>query len=124
MTAINAQQSIGKEIGLTAKQSQSKEINKSDELLGDLLAFLRQNKVMSTLMVCRQIEDIVIANGVAELISNKFDISELVNVERHKIELDKFFGQKGLGFKIREIVTNKTSADLLREYFGDKLIIE
>ena len=119
-----SQQPIGKQIALNVKQTQIKEICKSDELLGELLAFLRQNKVMSTLMVCRQIEEIAITNGVAELISNKFDISELVNVERHKIELDKFFGQRGLGFKIKEKINNKTSADLLREYFGDKLIIE
>ena len=108
----------------------AKRLNKSnkteeqEELLGDLLFFLRQNKLMSTLMICRQIEKILVTNGMAELVANKADISDLDKNEKHKIELDKFFGERGLGFKVKELVKNKTSADVLREFFGDKLIIE
>ena len=95
-----------------------------DELLGDLLFYLRQNKHMSTLMVCRQIERIEVHGDIAVLCSEKGDLSDLVNTDRHKLEIEKFFKQKGLGFKLEEKKREKSKAEMLREYFGDKLIIE
>lgn len=95
-----------------------------DELLGDLLFFLRETKAMSTLMICRQIEKIEVINNCAVLSSEKADIGELVSVDRHKVEMDKFFKNKGLGFKIKDKIIEKSKVDLLREYFGDKLIVE
>lgn len=109
---------------LTSGLNQYKNYDESEELLGELLFFLRQNKLMSTLMLCRQIEKIIVTKDIAELVSNKSDISDLVKVEKHKLELDKFFVGKGLGFKVKEMVKNKTSVDVLREFFGDKLIVE
>jgi hypothetical protein len=38
--------------------------------------------------------------------------------------MDKFFKNKGLGFKIKDKIIEKSKVDLLREYFGDKLIVE
>lgn len=95
-----------------------------DELLGDLLFYLRQNKAMSTLMICRQIERIVIKDNVAILCSEKVDISEIMTTERNRLEVEKFFSQKGLGFKIEEKKKEKNKSDLLKEFFGDKLIVE
>lgn len=97
---------------------------KVDELLGDLLFFLRETKAMSTLMLCRQIESIEIKNGLAILSSENGDISELVSVEKHKVEIEKYFKKKGLGFKIKDKVIEKSKADLLKEFFGNKLIVE
>lgn len=115
---------IQAETNLTSGLGQNKSHDESEELLGELLFFLRQNKIMSTLMLCRQIEKIIITKDIAELVSNKSDISDLVKVEKHKLELDKFFAGKGLGFKVKEMIKNKTSVDVLREFFGDKLIVE
>lgn len=97
---------------------------KIDELLGDLLFFLRESKAISTLMICRQIDNIEVKDGVAELSSENGDISELISLERHKIEMKKFFKGKGLGFKIKEKIIEKRIVDLLKEIFGDKLIVE
>ena len=95
-----------------------------DNILGELLCYLRENKLMSTLMVCRQIEKIQIEDNVCELCSQSNDIEILVSNEKHKLELDKFFKSKSLGFKIQEKNQEKSKVDLLREFFGDKLTVE
>lgn len=114
-----------KEIEIIDFDSQAKDNPiQVDELLGDLLFYLRQNKFMSTLMVCRQIERIEIQGNNAVLCTEKGDLSELVETERHKHELDKFFKLKGLGFKLEEKNREKSKTENLREYFGNKLIVE
>lgn len=95
----------------------------NDSLLGDLLGFLRTNRLMSTLMICRQIERIDVLDGVASLFSSVFDLSELVQNEKHKAELDKFFKSKGLSFKLFEKTKQKDPIDLLREFFGERLVV-
>lgn len=103
--------------------NQSK-LKNDDNLLGDLLFYLRTQKLMSTLMMCRQIEKIEIANDVAMLCSLSADLSELSTNEKHKMELDTFFRSKGLSFKIKENKKEVSPIENLREYFGDKLIIK
>ena len=93
-------------------------------MLGELLFYLRENKLMSTLMLCRQIEKVEVINDVCELCAEASDISELTLNERHKLELEKFFKSRGLGFKIQEKIRIKSKVDLLREFFGDKLILK
>lgn len=95
-----------------------------DNLLGDLLFYLRSGKIMSTLMLCRQIEHIEVSDGVAYLMSESSDLSELFNNERHRAELEGFFKGKGLGFKIKEKVKENDPIDTLREFFGEKLIVK
>ena len=75
-------------------------------------------------MVCRQIEKIIIQNNIAILCSEKGDLSELIDTERHKLEIEKFFNQKGLGFKLEEKKKEQSKAEILREFFGNKLIVE
>ena len=93
-------------------------------MLGDLLFYLRENKLMSTLMLCRQVEKIEIIDNVCELCSQANDISELTFNDKHRMELEKFFGHRGLGFKIQEKNRTKSKVDLLREFFGDKLSLK
>lgn len=94
-----------------------------ENMLGDLLFYLRSQKLMSTLMVCRQIEKIEVADGVA-LICSEADLSELALNEKHKLELDNFFKSKGLSFKIKEKNREIDPVEILREFFGDKLIVK
>lgn len=99
--------------------------NKSDEnLLGDLLFYLRTEKLMSTLMICRQIENIEVAGGVAYLQSDSADITELVESDKHKSQLELFFKSKGLGFRLKREITEVDPIDSLKEFFGEKLIIK
>ncbi len=95
-----------------------------DNLLGDLLFYLRTEKLMSTLMLCRQIEHIEISDKTAMLLSESSDLSELTNNEKHKSQLDVFFKGKGLGFKIKEKIKELDPIDSLREFFGEKLIVK
>lgn len=95
-----------------------------ENLLGDLLFYLRTEKLMSTLMVCRQIEKIEVDGGVAMLTAESADITDLVSNEKYKQDLESFFKSKGLGFKIREINKEIDPIEKLREIFGDKLIVK
>lgn len=94
-----------------------------ENLLGDLLFYLRTEKLMSTLMVCRQIEKIEVDGGVAMLTAESADITDLVLNEKYKQDLESFFKSRGLGFKIREINKEVDPIEKLREIFGDKLIV-
>lgn len=105
------------------KPSSSK-IESSENMLGDLLFHLRSQKLMSTLMVCRQIEKIDIDGDFAMLQSDSADLTDLVLNEKHKLELDNFFKSKGLSFKIKEKNKEIDPIEILREFFGDKLIIK
>lgn len=97
----------------------------SDEnMLGDLLFYLRSQKLMSTLMMCRQIEKIEVTDGTAFLSSDSANLSDLVSNEKHKLELDNFFKSKGLGFKIKEKIKEIDPIEKLREFFGEKLIVK
>ena len=103
-------------------------INKSfvvdENMLGDLLFYLRSQKLMSTLMMCRQIEKIEVTDQVALICSESADLSDLVLNEKHKLELDNFFKSKGLSFKIKEKNREIDPIEILREFFGDKLIVK
>lgn len=91
-------------------------------LLGELLAFLRENKLMQELLICRQIQKIEVSDGVAEFSSNE-DLSELVSNEVFKAELDKFFKDKNLSFKIKAKEKVVSAEEELNELLGGKLKI-
>ena len=108
----------------TSLKPQVSTTNDGEYLLGELLSYLRTSKLMSTLFLCRQIERIDVSNETAMLFSEMADLSELVSNEKHKKELEKFFKQKGLGFKILEKKKECDPIEKLKEFFGDKLIIK
>ena len=121
---LTSQKSVQPEMMVFDNQKQTTKNFVADEnMLGDLLFYLRSQKLMSTLMVCRQIEKIEVADGVA-LICSEADLSELVLNEKHKLELDNFFKSKGLSFKIKEKNREIDPIEILKEFFGDKLIIK
>lgn len=129
-TSLGANEPIANDLSKTSGVTQEIRFDESqnkdsgENVLGDLLGFLRTNRLMSTLMICRQIERIGIQNGVANLFSETADLSELVQNDKHKSELDKFFKSKGLSFKLLEKKKDKNPIDELREFFGDKLIVQ
>ena len=99
-------------------------IDENLKILGDLLIYLRKNRLMSLLMKCRQIERIEISNDIAEIFSDDNDINELVVNEKYKAELDTFFKERGLGFKIHEKVNEVSAKDILNEMLGGKLVVK
>ena len=121
---LTSQKSVQPEMMVFDNQKPANKSFVTDEnMLGDLLFYLRSQKLMSTLMVCRQIEKIEVADGVA-LISSEADLADLILNEKHKLELDNFFKSKGLSFKIKEKNREVDPIEILREFFGDKLIIK
>ena len=121
---LTSQKSVHPEMMVFDNQKPANKSFVADEnMLGDLLFYLRSQKLMSTLMVCRQIEKIEVADGVA-LISSEADLADLILNEKHKLELDNFFKSKGLSFKIKEKNREIDPIEILREFFGDKLIIK
>ena len=112
------------EIDKNAVSPKDGENIEADAVLGDLLFYLRENKLMSTLMLCRQIEKVEIQEGVCLLCSDSEEVESLISNEKHKQELDSFFKNKGLGFKIKEKIKEKNKVELLHEFFGDKLTVE
>ena len=120
---IKKQKPIQTEVQIFVNKLEKTDDNSSENILGDLLFYLRTQKFMSTLMVCRQIEKIEVKTGVAKLFSETADLTELVTNEKHKQVMDEYFKNRGLSFKIKEKNKEEDPIDKLREYFGEKLIV-
>ncbi len=91
-------------------------------MLGELLSYLRENRLMQLLLICRQIQKIEIVGSIAEISADE-DLSELNDNENFKTELVKFFGSKNLGYKIKEKVKTVSAEDELKALLGNKLKI-
>lgn len=75
-------------------------------------------------MLCRQIKKLEISDGVVVIHSDDAEISQLVLNEKYKKELDEFFKQKGLSFKLNEKKKEVSATDVLNEMLGGKLVIK
>lgn len=106
-----------------SSSSQSKN-DGSIKLLGELLVTLRKARSMSLLMLCRQISKIELEGKTAVIYSEDKDIIDLQKNERYFAEISNFFESKGLGFKVQEVVEDKTDVDELKRLLGRKLIIK
>lgn len=93
-----------------------------NKLLGELLGYLRINKLMSILMICRQIVKIEIDSGDAVIYPGATD--EISNNEQVREELKKFFNGKGLGFKMFKEKKERNPIDELNSMLGGKLKVE
>ena len=108
-------------------QEVKQEVKTHDEklmILGDMLKFLRENRSMSLLMLCRQIDKIEIEDNVVVIYSNDNDIMQLVLNEKYKTELDEFFKDKGLSFRVNEKKQEVSPIDTLNEMLGGKLVVK
>lgn len=94
------------------------------KILGELLGFLRKEKSMALLMLCRQISKIEINGKVVEIFSDDDEMLELQTNERHRAEISKFFESKGLSFKVHENEKIVSEVDELKRLLGKKLVIK
>jgi hypothetical protein len=99
-------------------------INDEIKLLGELLGYLRQNKEMSLLMLCRQIDKIELEGNTVVIFSQDDEVQSLVSNERYSQELNSFFKQKGLGFRVHENKHEISPVDALNRILGGKLIVK
>ena len=117
---------ISAEIGAIKQeieQSSPVVINDEIKLLGELLGYLRINREMSLLMICRQIKSIKIVSGIAEIDSDD-NISEIMTNEKYHSVMGEFFKQKGLGFRVFEKVQTESAIDVLNKLLGGKLVVK
>ena len=108
-------------------QSQETQENKTSELtgtmvLGELLGYLRVNKKMATLMVCRQISKLEIEDKCVVIYQTGED--EISNNEQVCIELKQFFDSKGLSYKVYKKEKERDPVQELNEMLDGKLKIE
>lgn len=89
-------------------------------MLGDLLVFLRRNKKMSSLMVCREIKNIKVSEGVAEI-----DAEENSSLFTDKVigEIKPFFESLGLGIKVKSFSVKDKDVSELNRLLGGHLVI-
>lgn len=92
-----------------------------EQLLGKLLSYLRREKKMSALMVCREIKKIDVADGFAELDA---PASQIKLTDRVIDEIKPFFDKFGLSIKIK--AQEKASIEIakLNELLGGRLQIK
>lgn len=107
-----------------SKQSVADDSQSSLKILGELLGYLRKERLMSLLMLSRQISKIEVENKTAVIYSDDDDVMSLQTNERYHIELLKFFESKGLGFKVHENEKVTTEVDELKRLLGEKLVIK
>ena len=94
-----------------------------DLLLGELLGYLRINKLMSALMVCRQISKIDVEDKIATIYADGHE-DEFINNEQIALEIKKYFETKGLSYKIYKKEKDRNPIEELNKLLGGKLKIE
>ena len=102
----------------------SETLDQGFKLLGELLMFLRKNRLMPMLMICRTIQKIEVNNGIAIISSEQDDVNQLISNENYKSEMDKFMKEHDLSFKIKEKEYKVKPVDILNELVGGKLVIK
>ena len=115
---------VSDEIQEIKKEIQSSKQDEKLKILGDLLRFLRENKSMSLLMLCRQIDKIELEGNTVVIFSQDDEVQSLVSNERYSQELNSFFKQKGLGFRVHENKHEISPVDELNRILGGKLIVK
>lgn len=93
-----------------------------NKVLGELLGHLRTNKLMSVLMVCRQIKKIEIEEKTAVIYPSGSD--EISNNEQISETLKKFFDSKGLSYKMYQEKKQRDPVGELNAMLGGKLKVE
>ena len=90
--------------------------------MGELLGYLRTNKLMSILMACRQISKIEINDKQAVIYQSEQD--DISGNELVCVELKRFFESKGLSYKFYKKDKTRDPVEELNEMLGGKLKVE
>ena len=106
----------------TVQQSAGLAAANGDKVLGQLLNYLREQKLMSLLMACRQISRIYIENSVAKLVVKDTAASSMITSEKYVAVINSFFKDCGLSWQIAG-AGNATTGSLseLSSKLGGKL---
>ena len=81
-------------------QLNSAPVGGGDRLLGQILTYLREQKLMSMLMACRQINKIVVESGVAKLFIKDQSAISMISSEKYGKVLTDYLDNFGLKWQI------------------------
>lgn len=107
---------------LEINQNSDENLGKKIDILGELLEFLRNKKLMSTLNICKQIEKLKIEKGEALVVINEDKLK--FESDQQKNDIEEFFKTKGLSLKLEIKGEAIDPLDELKKYFGEGLIIK
>lgn len=117
------QEKVQKTVEKTPKSVQNSE--NANNLLGQLLAFLRENKDMGLLTAIRQVQNVDLNGKEATFYVDDKLTLELISREKNKLVLREFFDNLGISyqFKVKE---QKSAGNVneLSSYFGGKLEVD
>ena len=109
---------------LSKQRGGVQEDDKNGQILGELLNYLRENKFMSTLMLCRQIEKIEIVGNVAKHFAKEGYHNEIESNAAKRKEINEFFESRGLSFVVEQPKVEEKNESELSELFGNKLKVK
>ena len=103
----------------------SNKIENENQLLGQLLTYLRNKKEMSLLAACRQINEVEVQGKTAVMYVDSQTTLDLVSRDKYKLTLNEFFEAVGLSYKFNVKKQEFASGDVnqLKSMFGNKLEI-
>lgn len=117
------QKKVQKTVENAPKSVQNSE--NANNLLGQLLAFLRENKDMGLLTAIRQVQNVDLNGKEATFYVDDKLTLELISREKNKLVLREFFDNLGISyqFKVKE---QKSAGNVneLSSYFGGKLEVD
>ena len=117
------QEKVQKTVENAPKSLQNSE--NANNLLGQLLAFLRENKDMGLLTAIRQVQNVDLNGKEATFYVDDKLTLELISREKNKLVLREFFDNLGISyqFKVKE---QKSTGNVneLSSYFGGKLEVD
>ena len=88
-----------------------------------MLLYLRNSKSLKTLLICRQVNNIVIKNNEVEFVANENVITEISNDSELKKPILDFLKTKNLRLKQNVSEQNYDKETELKKWLGEKLII-
>lgn len=92
---------------ISADTKPAKQTTTGDKLLGQILTYLREQKLMSLLMACRQITKVEIEDKVAKLFIKDNSAISLLSSEKYNRVLTEYLDN--FGYKWQIVSTNTTS---------------
>ena len=95
-----------------------------EKLLGQILTYLREQKLMSLLMACRQINKIVVSNNVAKLFIKDSAAISMINNERYSKILNDYLNNFGLKFEVANTASSGGDLGELSSKLGGRLEIK
>lgn len=96
----------------------------ANNILGDLLSYIREQKLMSLLMAARQISRVAVEDKVAKLLVRDTASLQMLQSERYTPTMDEFFKARGLTWRVVDISSGSRGQAELNAKLDGRLTIK